>query len=204
MRDRIVRPLRYAVREITRRPLVAIVAVASLAIGVGANTAVCSLANALLIAPPRGIAAPSDVIDIGRTTDGSGFDTVSYPTFVDVRDRARDVADVYAIEFEPRPMALSGEGGAERIYAHQVSGGFFEILGVRPVAGRFFTASDERVGVPLRALVLSHALWRRRFQSDVSIIGARRSSTARRSRSSLSRRRRFRAPRCSCPTSGCR
>ncbi|MEZ5320264.1 MAG: ABC transporter permease [Vicinamibacterales bacterium] len=172
MAARSARSLSHALRALARAPFFTATAVLSLGIGIGANTTIFTAANALLIAPPSGVAAADRLVDIGRTTRGGGFDTVGYPTFADLRDATAGVfTGVYAVRVEPQPMSLGAAGGARRIYAQMVSASFFDVLGVPPAAGTFFRTDEERVGVPLRKVVLSHASWRRDFGGDPAVVG---------------------------------
>jgi hypothetical protein len=88
--------LRYALRSILRSPLFALTAMLSLAVGIGANTAIFTVANALLFRPAPGVAEPGRLVDIGRSQRGEGFDNNSYPNFVDLRRRTQTLEDVYA------------------------------------------------------------------------------------------------------------
>jgi predicted permease len=168
--DTWIQDVRYAARMLRNSPLFAVTAALSLAIGIGANTTIFSLANALLVRPRPGLSDPGRLVDIGRTTDGEGFDTISYPNYRDIRDRARTVA-VYAYEIEPRAMSLGGRGEAERVFGATVSGNYFAVLGTTPAAGRLLRAEDD-VGGGQPVAVISHELWARRFASDASILGA--------------------------------
>src|SRR5262249_49828653 len=141
------------------------------AIGLGANTTIFAVANALLLVPTHGVRDMHELVDLGRTTNGQGFDTVSYPTYADLRDHNTSFSGMYAIRFDPRPVSLGGADGADRAYAMQVSASYFEVLGVQPALGRFFQAADERLGVPLRQVVLSYACWQQRYASDPAIVG---------------------------------
>jgi putative ABC transport system permease protein len=172
MFDSVTRHLRYAVRLLGRAPLFTLTAVASLAIGIGANTTIFTAANALLLAPARGIQAPDRLVDIGAARNGQGFDTMSFPAYEAVRDRNQLLAGAYAVGVEPRPVSLARSAGAERLYGQFVSGGFFDVLGVKPLRGAFFHQADERVGVPLRKVVLSHACWQREFAGDPQVVGS--------------------------------
>lgn len=164
-------PIRSAIRSTARSPLFAVTAALSLAIGIGANTAIFSAANGLLLAPTRGVRDMHDLVDIGRTTDGRGFDTVAYGTFRDLQQRDAVFAGVYATRLEPQALSLGGPDGAERIYAEQVSASYFDVLGVQPSAGTFFRTPDEQLGVPLRKVVLSHVFWQKRFAGRSDLIG---------------------------------
>ena len=163
--------IRHAFRILRRTPFFTATAIASLAIGIGANSAIFSAGNALIFAPTPGIQDMSRLVDIGRSTRGSGFDTVSYPTFADLRDGTDVFSGVYAMRLGPEPMSLGTAEGGQRIYAEQVSGGFFDVLGVVPALGAVFHATEERLDVPLRKVVLRHAFWRRQFAGDPGVVG---------------------------------
>lgn len=171
MIDRLARQLRYAVRVLARSPLYAVTATLSLAIGLGANTTIFTIANALLLVPTHGVRDMRQLVDIGRTDNGQGFDTVSYPTYADLRDQSTTFSGMYAVRFEPKPVSLGGSDGADRAYSQQVSASYFDVLGIQPAAGRFFQNADERLGVPLRQAVLSYAFWQHRFAGDASVVG---------------------------------
>ena len=81
------RHLQHTIRLLRRAPLFTLTAILSLAIGIGANTAIFTVANAIFLAPTAGIPDQSALVDIGRTTQGRGFDTVSFQTYADLRDR---------------------------------------------------------------------------------------------------------------------
>ncbi len=165
------RHLRHALRLFARQPLFTLTAVASLAIGIGANATIFTAANALLLAPTAGIHEPHQIVDIGLTRPNSSFDTMSYLNFADLRDRNHTLTGMYAYELEPKPLSLGNADGALRIYGHLVSAGYFDVLGVTPAQGAFFHASQETVGTPLRQIVLSDRFWRRQFGADPAIAG---------------------------------
>jgi predicted permease len=165
------RNLRDASRLLWRTPTFTAIAVLSLAIGIGANATIFTVANAITLAPTPGVTAPEGLVDIGRTTEGQGFDTVSFQTYTDLRDQNDVFTGVYAVNLEPKPMSLGTDAGAERVYAELVSAGYFDVLGLRPARGTFFRTSEEQVGRPLRKAVLSHTFWVQRYQGSPSIVG---------------------------------
>ena len=160
--------VRYGVRILRRSPLFTLTAALSLAIGIGATTTIFSLASAFLMPPRPGLTDPSRLVDIGRTQDGGGFDTVSFPNYQDVKARAQSV-EIYAFR-EPQPMGLGGRDGAERIYGMVVTANYFTVLGTRPAAGRLLQAADDRQGADPMT-VLSYDLWQRRFGGDTAFPG---------------------------------
>jgi predicted permease len=165
------RHFQHALRLFARQPLFTLTAVASLAIGIGANATIFSAANALLLAPTSGIRDQQQLVDVGLTRPNSNFDTMSYPNFADLRDRNRTLTAMYAYEIEPKPLSLGNTDGAQRIYGMLVSAGYFDVLGVTPAAGAFFHANQEVIGTPLRQVVLSDKFWRRQFAADPAIVG---------------------------------
>jgi predicted permease len=137
----------YAVRGLRRSPAMAATIVASLAIGIGGTTAVFTVANALLLRAPAGLADPERLIDIGAARGGGGgFNPTSYPVYLDVQRRASTVTSVYASQLFPQAISLAIPGRAEpptRVFGHFVSHNYFAVLGLTPAAGGWFDA-DER------------------------------------------------------------
>src|SRR5213594_3650045 len=156
MVDGIAQDVRYAVRLLRRNPLFALTAALSLAIGIGANTTIFTIANALLFKPPAGVIEPDRLVDVGRSQNGQGFDNGSYPNFLDTRARNTVFTGMYAYRFGAEPMSLGGPDGAERIYGDMVTTNYFHVLGTRPHIGRLFAPEDgeEAGGTPL--VVLSY------------------------------------------------
>ncbi len=161
--------VRFAARLLRKAPGFTAIGVLSLAIGIAANTAIFSVANALLLRPLPGLAAPHRLVDIGRTRRGEGFDTTSYLNYRDIRERSRTL-DVFAARIEPMPMSLGGADGAERIYGTIVSANYFEVLGTQPYAGRLLGNDDDREGAGPVA-VIGYGLWQRRFAAEHAIVG---------------------------------
>jgi predicted permease len=163
--------IRYALRILKRSPLFTITAALSLAIGIGANTTIFSIASTLLLRPLPGLADPSRLVDVGRTQDERGFDNSSYLNYRDYRERQTSLTDVYACRLEPVPMSLATSHDAQRIYGQIVSANYFTILGVRPLLGRLLQDSDDGADHSHSVIVLSYALWTKTFGSDPSIVG---------------------------------
>ena len=158
---------RQAVRGLAKSPAFAAVALATLAIGIGANAAIFSVVDAVLIRPlPYADSARLVVVgDRGPTGD---VDNVGYKTFEDLRDRNTTFEAMAAVRsWQP---TLIADGRAERIPAMRVTWGYFSTLGVPPALGRDFRAEDDRPE-GRHVLLLSDALWRRRFGADPSIVG---------------------------------
>ena len=163
----------YAIRLLRRTRLTTVVTVCSLAIGIGANTAVFTVANALLFRPPGAVADPHRLVDIGIGRVDGGFNPGSYPLYVEVRGRATTLDGVYAHPMFPEMMNFTTGNATqpERAAGHFVTINYFDVLGVRPAAGRLFGhGDDERFGASPIA-VLSHRYWTRRFDADPSVVG---------------------------------
>jgi predicted permease len=165
----LLQEFRFALRFLRRRPLFVAVAVGSLAIGLGVNTAIFSVVNALLIRSPAGIPDPGRVVEIGRTDGGRGFDTFSYPELLAMREEATPLAEVAGWSWYP--LSLSTGGSGERISGLVASHNYFDVMGIRPYLGRFIAADEDAVPGTGTVVVMSYRFWRDRFGSDPGVIG---------------------------------
>jgi predicted permease len=167
----LLQDVRHALRVLTRNPGFTIMAVVTLALGIGANTAIFTVVNEAMLRPRPGIGEPGRLVDIGRSDRGQGFDNMSYPNFRDYSQRNTTLSAMAAIDFEPRAVSLGGPAGAQRIYATAVSGNYFDVLQVTSHSGRFFLPEEDvRGGNP--AVVLSYAFWQRQFHGDPALVGS--------------------------------
>jgi len=161
--------LRYAVRMLAKSPAFTLVAVVSLAVGMGANTAIFSVANRILF-QPLAVSEPGELLEVHKHTTetvGQGF-SVSYPDYEFFREHNEVFAGLLC--WGNVPLSLGGER-AEQAYGMIVSGNYFDVLGVRAARGRFFAPEEDRTPGTHLVAVLSHGLWRRRFGGDPSIVG---------------------------------
>jgi putative ABC transport system permease protein len=165
------RDLRHSMRLLRRNPLFTLTATVSLAIGIGANTTIFTVAQGLLFHTPAGVAQPDRVVDIGTTRNGYGFGTASYPNVLDLRARATTFDGVYATGLFPAPVGLSAGDATERVFAYPVSLNYFTVLGAHPAAGRLFGDGDSEQPAASPIVVLSHGFWTRRFNRDRAIVG---------------------------------
>jgi predicted permease len=166
------RDLVHAARLLRRNPVLTITATLSLAIGIGANTTIFTVANALLLRPAAGVAEPSCLVDIGSSRGGVGFGPISYPNYLDIRQRATTLDGVYAYSRFPQAMSVGGAGfSADSIFGSVVTVNYFTVLGAVPAAGRLFGAGDSDQPGASPVAVLSHGLWTRRFDKDPTIVG---------------------------------
>ena len=161
--------VRYAGRVLAKTPGFASVAVLTLAVGIGANTAIFSVANALLLRPlPYAQPDRLVVLSSERKASGEQQGPLSYPRFTLVQDRSRSFTGVAA--FCNEVFNLTGRGDPEQIPAARVSWNFFDILGVPPALGRGFRAEEDTPGGE-PVVLLSDGFWRRRFAADASVVG---------------------------------
>jgi putative ABC transport system permease protein len=163
----LLKDFRFAARTLWKNRAVTIVAVAALALGVGANTAVFSVVNAALL-KPLPYTDPERLVRLSEYSEKVPAMSVSYPNFLDWREQQTSFELMAAVQ--PGSYNLSGEGEAERLAGSHVSPEFFKVLGVEPALGRSFTEEENRPGAS-RVAVISHGLWQRRFGSDPDILG---------------------------------
>ena len=172
--DSLWHDVRWAARLLARYPLFTLTAVLSLAVGIGATTAIFTIANGLLLRTATGIAEPDRIVDIIRLErdDGPGIAELSFPTLRDVRERTTTLEAVYGYRLQPSTVSLRIDAeAAEAAFATLATNNFFSTLGVRAAAGRLFpSGEDDRHGAnPI--VVLGHRYWQRRFGGDPSIVG---------------------------------
>jgi predicted permease len=160
---------RYALRWLARSPAFTLVAVLSLAIGTGFNSALFSIVDALLFRPLP-VERPDRLVDVYTSGDGDGeaYATSSYADYVDFRDRNSVFAGVLA--FSPSISAVRAGEQSRMALGEVVSGNYFQVLGVKAVVGRTLLPEDDRPGAP-RAVMLSHALWTRDYAADPAALG---------------------------------
>ena len=171
MFDPVRRDARFALRGLLRSPVFTVIAIVSIGVGVGATTAIVTLANTLLLKPPPGIGKPEKLVTVGRTQEGRGFDNFSYPNYLDYQAGTRTLLALAAVRMEPQPLSLAGPAGGEAIQGGLVTGNFFDVLQARPSAGRFFHADEDRPGGAGAVTVLNHRFWRTRFAADPAVVG---------------------------------
>ncbi len=157
--------LRYSARMFFKHPGFTIIAVLTLCLGIGANTAIFSIVNAVLLRPFP-FQAPEQLVIVGEFVPGG---SVSYPNFADWRDD-RNVFESASAVRSNESYNFSGAGEPERLQGRLVSAGFLTLLGVKPFLGRDFLSEDDRPGAT-PAVMLSYGFWSRTFGNDQNIIG---------------------------------
>ena len=164
----VAQDVRYAVRGLWAKPAFALVAVVTVALGVGANTTIFTLINGLLFRTPAAIDAPERLVSLGRGNQPTDFDNYSLPIVRDYQQQA----DVYSgvAAFAHRSMILGTGVESELRPGMVVTGNYFAVLGVRPVLGRDFLPEEIANGSGHFVAIISHALWQRRHGGRTDIL----------------------------------
>jgi putative ABC transport system permease protein len=159
--------IRYGARRLVQAPGFASVAILTLALGIGLNTAIFSLIDAMLLRPLP-YPAPERLVFLTEWSEQVPDMSFSVANFKDVRDQSRSFSELGA--FRSESFTLTGLGEAERLDGRQASAGFLPALGLEPLIGRFPTPEEDRPGAE-RVAVLSEGLWARRFGRDRGVLG---------------------------------
>jgi predicted permease len=164
--------LRFAARSLFKRPGFTLVAVVSLALGIGANTTIFTMVNSVFL-NPLPVADPGRLAVVfteDQTNAAAGLTQISHPNYEDYRDENR-VFDGLAAWGFPIPTAMLAGKEPEQVFTEIVSGNYFEVMGIQPTLGRFITPAEDLAEGGSPVVVMSHRLWSRRFGEDPSIVG---------------------------------
>lgn len=169
--ETLISDVRFAIRDLLKARVFAMVAIATLALGIGAPTAMFTVIEALLLRPLP-FADPGRLVAIGETDlrrDSGALrgDSLSYPDFVDVRTRSRSLEQVAA--YHDNELTATGHGDAVHVHGETVSANLLALLGAKPVIGRRFRNEEDLAGH--HVAILSDAFWRRHFQARADVVG---------------------------------
>jgi predicted permease len=164
----IVRDARYGLRSLRRSPAFAAIAVVSLAMGIGANAAIFSIVNSLLLRP-RPVAHPDELVELYVGDPNHPYETCSYPSYTELRDVNGVFTGLAA--YSLRQFTLTDERHAEQVWGEAVSGNYFDVLGLSTANGRMLLPDDDRQFDGTPGAVISDGLWRRRYNADPNLIG---------------------------------
>jgi predicted permease len=166
-----IRDLRYGIRMLLKNPGFTLIAVVTLALGIGANTAIFSLVNATLLRRLP-VADPERLVYAFSGSSESPYNVFSYPNFAELRERNQVFEGLSAWGGIAASLNKDGQGAeAELVGGAIVTGNYFEVLGVRAALGRLITPADDQVPGAHPVVVLSHRLWQRQFGGDPAIVG---------------------------------
>ncbi len=161
--------LRYASRRLTQSPGFTAVAVLSLALGIGANTAIFSLVNAIILKEPP-FESPEELVNIYMQYPDSDFNTFSYPDYLDLLDGTSEVfSEVAASQFAI--IQIDREGGIEIHPGEVVTGNYFTLLGIEAVIGRTLLPEDDEAEGAHPVVMLEHGYWQRAYGGDPEVVG---------------------------------
>ena len=166
--ETLFKDLRYGIRSLLKRPGFAAIAVITLALGIGANTAIFSLVNTVLLRSLP-VDHPEQIVSVSLRAKGDALNAFSYPNYIDFRDRNQVLSGLLAYRFVP--MSLSRGGNNERIWSYEVSGNYFDVLRVQAIKGRTFFAEEDRARLSHPVAVVSYTCWQRRFGADPDLVG---------------------------------
>jgi len=166
---KLLQDIRYGWRMLVRHRAVTAIAVITLALGIGANTAIFSVINAVLLRPLP-FASPERLVAVGatQTNDRSRFSSLSYPDFADFQAQQSTFERMAA--YHTRGLTLQSANGAVRLEGAVITSDLLPVLGINPLLGRAFRPEEDRAGGG-RVALLSHNLWRNRFDADPNIVG---------------------------------
>ena len=168
--ETLLRDIRYGIRSLIKRPAFTIVALIALALGIGANTAIFSLVNGVLLRPLP-FEEPDRLVWMwGNIRNAGNRASVSPPDFLDFRNENKTFEEFAASFTMPLALNLTGSGEPERLSAAGITGNYFQALGAKPLLGRTFVVENEKPGND-QVVVLSYALWQKRFGGDPAIVG---------------------------------
>lgn len=161
--------VRYALRLLAKKPSFAAIAMLTISVGIGANTAIFSVVNSFILRPLP-FTEPDRLIMVQKNSAVAdyGFSVYSYPVFNELREQAQTLDGITA--FASGRFTFDGSEGPETVWGNRVTGNFFTVLGVTPILGRGFVAGEDGPNQPQR-IVLSYSLWQRRFGGDPHVIG---------------------------------
>ena len=165
----LLKDIQFAFRGLVKRPAFAIIGVVSLALGIGANTAIFSLVNTVLLRSLL-VDRPEEVVAVHLRGKNDSMGAFSYPNYKDIRDRNDVLSGVVAYRFIP--LSVSRGGNNERVWGYLVSGNYFDVLGVRPVKGRTFQPEEDVTRSTHPVAVVSYESWQRRFGGDPNLVGS--------------------------------
>jgi predicted permease len=158
--------LRYGARTLLKKPGFTLIAIITLALGIGANTAIFSLVNTALLRPMP-VERPEQLVSLNNFS--LNLPVISFPNYRDFRDRNNSFSGMMAYRYTP--FGLSNNGVNERVWGYLATGDYFEVLGVKPALGRLFTPEDDKAPGAHPVAVLTYDSWQKRFAGDPQVIG---------------------------------
>lgn len=166
--DILIQDVRYGLKQLWKSKGVTIVAIVSLAVGIGANSVIFSVVNSFLLRP-RAVSAPEQLVEIYTGDRNQPYHSSSYPTYQDFRDRSEVFSGLAA--YGIWQFKLDDGNQVEQVWGEPVTGNYFDVLGVSAFKGRTFLPEEDVAPGRNPVVVIGHSLWQRRFNSDPDLIG---------------------------------
>jgi putative ABC transport system permease protein len=168
MLEELWQDLNYGARMLVKQPGFTLVAVVTLALGIGANTAIFSIINAVVFRP-RPVAQPEQLVELYKSDARQRYQNSAYQDFLVFRDQGEVFTGLAA--YSIRNFKLGGADEMEQVIGEVVSGNYFDLLGVKALNGRTFLPEEDQTPGSHPVVVISHGLWRRRFGADPGLVG---------------------------------
>ncbi|HEV2834521.1 MAG TPA: ABC transporter permease [Pyrinomonadaceae bacterium] len=166
--DTLIQDVRYGLKQLWKSKGVTIVAIVSLAVGIGANSVVFSVVNSVLLRP-RAVTNPEQLVQLYTGEPNQPYQTSSYPTYLNFRDRNEVFSGLAA--YGIWKFKLDDGNQVEQVWGEPVTGNYFDVLGVHAFKGRTFLADEDAVPGRNPVVVIGYSLWQRRFNSDPELVG---------------------------------
>src|SRR5215212_416251 len=166
--DSLIKDIRYAIRSLIKRPGFVAIAVITLALGIGANTAIFSLVNTVLLRSLP-VDRPGEIVSVALRAKDDSMSAFSYPNYKDFGDRNDVLSGLLVYRFVP--LSLSRGGLNERIWGYEVSGNYFDVLNVKAIRGRTFVPEEDKTKLSHPVVIVSYDCWQRRFGGDANLVG---------------------------------
>src|SRR6185369_7655999 len=164
----LIKDIRYAVRSLIKRPGFVAIAVITLALGIGANTAIFSLVNTVLLRSLP-VEHANQVVSVALRGKDDSMSAFSYPNYKDFRDHNDVLSGLLVYRFVP--LSLSRGGNNERIWGYEVSGNYFDVLKVKAIHGRTFLPEEDQTKLSHPVIIVGYDCWQRRFGADPNLVG---------------------------------
>jgi len=164
----LLQDLRYGLRMLGKNVALTGVAALSLALGIGANSTVFSIVDGMVLRPWP-VRDPEELVSIYSGTEKEPLDASSYPDYLDIRNESTAFSGILA--YGKRGAFVNARGQGEEVSIDVVSDNYFSVLGVEPALGRTFTPGSDQDAGEEPGVVISYALWQRRFGGDPTVVG---------------------------------
>jgi predicted permease len=164
----LLKDIRYAIRGLVKRPGFVAIAVITLALGIGANTAIFSLVNTVLLRSLP-VQNPNEIVAVAVRGKDDSMSAFSYPNYKDFRDRNDVLSGLLLYRFVP--LSLSRGSANERVWGYEVTGNYFDVLNVKAFQGRTFLPEEDQTKLSHPVVIVSYDSWQRRFGGDPNLVG---------------------------------